>query len=83
MRKEVIKMEKKFWENIAYLSLACCIFGNITVGWFFLLAQYAYLIANGVNFIRSMVLKRPTADKVRDLSFLVITIGLIVIRTFG
>ena len=76
-------MKKKFWENIVYFSLACCIFGNITVGWFYLLAQSAYLIANIINFIRCLALDRPTADKVRDLSFLVITISLIIIRLFG
>ena len=37
----------KTWENIAYIALALCVFGNIAVGWFYLLAQVAYLVANG------------------------------------
>ena len=76
-------MKTKIWENLAYLSLACCIFGNIAVGWFYLVAQGVYLIANTINFVRSIILDRPTADKVRDLTFLVITIALIIIRIFG
>ena len=76
-------MRTKFWENIAYIALALCVFGNIAVGWFFLLAQTAYLIANGINVARDFALGRPAADKVRNLTFFAITVGLIIIRVFG
>lgn len=73
----------KTWENVAYIALALCVFGNIAVGWFYLLAQVAYLVANGINVVRNFALNRPSADKVKDLAFFAITVGLIIIRLFG
>lgn len=73
----------KFWENTAYIALTLCVFANIAVGWFYLLAQFVYLTANGINVVRCFALGRPAADKVRDLAFLAITVGLIFIRLFG
>ena len=69
-----------FWEVIGYVSLALCIFGQITVGYAYMMAQIAYLVANTSTTIRSFVLDLPRADKVRNIVFLGITCGLIVIR---
>lgn len=71
---------KMFWEILGYVTLALCIFGQITVGTVYLLAQFAYLIANCVGVVRDFALKLPNANKVRDVVFAGITIALIVIR---
>ena len=70
----------KFWEQSAYISLMLCIIGNVAVGYLYLFAQTAYLIANAINLIRDVALNYSTADKVRDSAFLAITIGLIIVR---
>ena len=71
-----------FWEAIGYLTLALCICGQITVGYIYLLAQFAYLTANGLGIARDFALNLPTANKVRDVVFTAITIGLIIVRIF-
>ena len=73
---------KNFWEIIGYTSLALCIFAQITVGYVYMVAQGAYLVANSATTVRSFVLGLPRADKVRNIVFLAITIALIVIRIF-
>ena len=72
-----------FWEGIGYFTLALCIFGQITVGTWYLLAQFGYLIANALGVTRDFALNLPKANKVRDLAFSAITLGLIVVRLFG
>lgn len=69
-----------FWEAIGYVTLALCIFGQIAVGYVYLIAQAAYLIANLFGVIRDFALKLPMANKVRDIVFTAITIALIVIK---
>lgn len=69
-----------FWEIIGYLSLALCIFGQVAIGWFYLLAQFAYLIANVSGVIRDFALNLPPSNKVRDIAFSAITLALILIR---
>lgn len=69
-----------FWEIVGYVTLALCVFGQITVGYFYLIAQAAYLIANTAGVIRDFALKLPNANKVKDIVFTGITIALIVIR---
>ena len=72
-----------FWEAIGYISLALCIFGQITVGYAYMIAQTAYLVANTWAVIRSFKLDLPRADKVRNVVFLAITIALILIKIFS
>lgn len=76
-------MKTRIWENMVYISLALCIFGQIAVGWMYLVAQGAYLIANLISVVRSFALGRPTGDKVRDITFFTITVALIAVRLFG
>lgn len=78
MKKNLI-----IWEIIGYLGLALCLFGQITIGKWYLIAQFAYLIANAMAVVRNFMLNLPTANKVRDIVFTVITITLIVLRIFG
>ena len=68
------------WEIIGYMGLALCIFGQVAIGWFYLLAQFAYLIANVSGVIRDFALDLPPSNKVRDIAFSAITLALILIR---
>ena len=79
MKKTLTKKELA-WEIINYVSLALCIFGQVTVGYLFMIAQIAYLIANVLGLVRDFVLKFPASNKVRDAVFTGITVALIVIR---
>jgi len=72
-----------FWEIIGYASLALNIIGQITVGYVYLLAQGLYLVGNIMGVTRSFVLNQPRADKVRNIVFLAITCGLIIIKIFS
>lgn len=73
-------MTNKLWENIAYINICLCLIANITVGYFYIFAQILYLLCNSANVFRNIFLKRPAADKIRDITFLGVTIGLIIIR---
>ena len=77
MKKEI--KNKVLWEVVGYVGLAMCIFGQITVGYWYLLAQCVYLVANVTSVIRSFALELPSANKVKDIFFTAITLGLIVI----
>ena len=46
-----------FWECIGYISLAFCIFGQISVGYMYLPAQFVYLAANCLSMVRSISIK--------------------------
>ena len=75
-------MSNRLWENIAYINIGLCLIANITVGYFYMFAQILYLLCNLTNVFRNIFLKRPTADKIRDIAFLGVTIGLIILRFF-
>lgn len=74
MKKETI------WEIVGYIGLALCVFGQIAIGWVYLVAQCAYLLANISGVIRDFALKLPNANKVKDIVFTAITLALIVVR---
>ena len=69
-----------FWEIVGYITLALCVFGQIAVGYVYLIAQFMYFVANILGVTRDFALKLPNANKVKDICFTGITIGLIVIR---
>ena len=71
-----------FWEIIGYTTLALCIFGQVTVGYIFLLAQFAYLVGNVLAVVRDFKLDLPRANKVKDITFTAITCALIVTKIF-
>ena len=74
-------MEKeKFWENSMYAVIVFLVIGQITVGWLFYVGQGAYLIGNIINVLRDFKMNRPKADKIKNLLFTAITIGLIMLR---
>ena len=72
-----------FWEIIGYVSLTLTIIGQITVGYVYLLAQGLYFVGNTMSVIRSFALDLPRADKIRNIVFLGITCGLIIIKIFS
>lgn len=74
MKKQTI------WEIVGYIGLALCVFGQVAIGWFYLLAQFAYLVANVSGMIRDFALDLPPSNKVRDIAFSGITLALILIR---
>lgn len=78
MLKKIWKSNKT-WEGIGYFTLALCIFGQIAVGYVYIVAQIGYLIANALGVVRDFALDLPKANKVRDIVFTAITIALIVI----
>lgn len=71
---------KTFWEIMGYTTLALCVFGQITVGYWYMVAQCGYLISNIVSVVRDFALGLPTANKVRDIVFTAITLALIIIK---
>lgn len=77
-------MNKKenFWDNTGYMVLVLLLIGQITVGWLFMIGQSAYLIGNLINVVRDFKLNRPKADKIKNICFTAITIGLIVLYIF-
>lgn len=64
-------------ENLQYLVLALLIVGQCTLGNNFYFGQGVYLVANVVSVYRCFALHRPAADKVKDITCLGITVGLI------
>lgn len=75
-------MKNKFFENLQYVTLASLIIAQCIVGSNFYIGQFIYLFANGIATVRNFALQRPAADKVKDLSCLAITAGLILFKYF-
>lgn len=74
---------KKFFENqIGFMIMFMLIIGQCTVGEWFFFGQIVYLIANIGSTVRDFVLKRPASDKVKNICFSAITLGLILVRLF-
>ena len=72
-------MKTKIFENVQYLVLVGLIVAQCVIGKWYLIGQTIYLFCNVTSVIRDYVLKRPTADKVKDYACTAITIGLILI----
>ena len=69
----------KVFENFGYVVLMGLIIAQCVIGKWYLVGQSIYLTCNIISVVRSFVLKRPKADKIKDLSCTAITIGLILI----
>lgn len=69
----------KFFENLNYVVLMGLIIAQCIIGKWYLVGQGIYLICNAISVTRDFVLKRPKADKIKDLSCTAITIGLILL----
>lgn len=71
------------WMQAQYLNLALTIAGQVVIGGSYLLGQGVWLVANCIAVIRDVVLKRPTADVVRDVAMTALTTGLIIFYLLG
>lgn len=71
------------WENLQLLGLALTIFGQITVGAWYLVGQGVWLAANLIAVARNFALHRATADKIKDITLTAITGALIALNIFG
>ena len=67
------------WETLGYVGLLLCVIGQITVGYWYLVAQGVYLVANITSVVRDFALDLPNANKVKDVVFTGITIALIIV----
>lgn len=76
MKKNIFNL----WELLNYFALILCILGQMTAGYAYMFAQGVYLIANSIAVIRDIKIKMPISNLVKDICFLAITIGLIIIR---
>lgn len=72
-----------FWENLQLLGLALTIFGQIAIGASYLLGQGVWLVANIIAVARDFILRRPAADKIKNIALTGITAGLITINCLG
>lgn len=82
MKNLTEKQKTVIWEVVGYIGLILCVFGQIAVGYLYITAQIAYLIANLSAVVRDFALDLPPANKVRDIVFTGITVALIIIRVF-
>lgn len=78
-----MKDKKVLWELIGYISLFGCVLGQILIGYWYLFAQCIYLVCNLCSTIRCFAIKQNTADKIKNIVFTAITLGLIIIRLIG
>jgi hypothetical protein len=69
-----------FLENSMYAVLGILVIAQCVVGESFYLGQGLFLLGNIVKTIRTFALRRPKAEKVTDIAFTAITIGIILIR---
>lgn len=72
-----------FITGLAYVSIALTVIGQCVMGVNFYFGQGAYLFSNVINCCRDIILKRPKADKIKNFTFLGITIGLMLLRYFS
>ena len=68
------------WEIIGYVSLALAVIGQIIVGYTYLIAQGIFLGSNVASVVRDYAIDLPMANKIKDMVFTGITIGLIIVR---
>ena len=69
----------RVWEWVAYVCLALTVAGQVLTASNVLVAQWVWLVSNLLFVVRDVALQRPTADKVKDVSMLALTIGMVVI----
>lgn len=68
-------MTEKIITNAQYLVFVLLILGQVTIGKSYVLGQTIYLVANIISITRCFLLRRPKADKVKDMGCTVVTIG--------
>jgi len=68
-------MKEKIVTNAQYLVFVLLILGQITIGKSYIVGQSIYLVANAISITRCFILKRPKADKVKDMGCTIVTVG--------
>ena len=71
---------QKFLENSMYAVLAILVIAQCVVGESFYIGQGLFLLGNIIKTIRTFTLDRPRSEKITDITFTAITIGIILIR---
>ena len=67
------------WEIVGYAILVGLVIGQVTIGYWYLFAQFVYLICNITNVVRDFAQNMPTSYKVKDICFSALTFALIII----
>lgn len=79
-RVEILDQETPWIVNMQYVVLGLIMVGQaimlVSVFW----GQLAFLACNLVALWRVFALNRPTADKVKDLACLALTVGLLIVK---
>lgn len=70
-------MKEKVFVNLQYIVLGALLVAQCVVGKNFVVGQCIYLGANAAAVIRDFGLARPRADKVKNVSCLALTLGLL------
>lgn len=83
MKEKIKERVEQIFILANYVVLALLITAQCVVGSNFYVGQFLYLSANILAVSRTIVLKRPVADKVKDFCMLGITSGLLLIKFLG
>lgn len=75
-------MRRNILINLTYVVIVFTIIGQCVVGGSFYFGQGAFLVANTVNVFRDFALNRPAADKIKNVTFWAITVGIIFFNYF-
>jgi len=68
----------KVWAIVGYLCIVFTLIGQIVMGGSYILGQACFMVSNVLFLTRTFCLKRPLADKVKDVCFTAVTAGLII-----
>lgn len=82
-RVEILDAETPWIVNMQYVVLGLIMVGQALMLVSVLAGQIAFLICNVVALWRVFALNRPTADKVKDLACLALTVGLLAVKFFA
>jgi hypothetical protein len=77
---DVAEDTKNWKENLQYLILLLIILGQSISAVSVLGGQMSYLVANGVGIYHVFALKRPRADKVKNVACLGVTLTILVVK---
>lgn len=79
-RVDIIDAETPWIVNLQYAVLGLIMLGQVVMMVSVLWGQIAFLVCNILALWRCFALNRPTADKVKDLCCLALTLGLLFLK---
>jgi len=71
--------ENIFWEIFGYITILMVVVGQVIVGWVYVAGQCCFVVGNSISTIRCFKIQLPTADKVKNICFLAISISLVIV----